>query len=364
MGIYLFIILIIICSFFLRVDRNNKIKCIWMIAIFAILTTISAVRSYRVGVDSIQYDDAFNKILKLDFNQSDSLRYEVGFFYLTKASTLVSKNSQILFIITSCIIIPSVGMFIYKYSKNVAFSTLLYLLFNIFFFNMTGMRQSLALAVLLFAYDNLVKDNYIRFMCAVLLASSFHSSAILFLICPLVKKIKYNKYSYIITIFISIIFFIFFKSVFLSITEIIGKYGSYIDSKEFGISNYFGAFFQFLLTFVIYTFCHSGYIKQRNMIKTEKYNITKISLILLSLDVICQIMAMKMNIIGRMHQYFWIYSIILIPNIVYNQKKAKNRLMLYIVITFLSFIYWLIIAICRPEWDGAIPYIPFWRDYL
>ena len=201
-------------------------------------------------------------------------------------------------------------------------------------------------------------------MGAVLLASSFHSSAILFLICPLIKKVRYNKYTYIITILISIIFFIFFKSVFLGITEMMGKYGSYIDSKEFGVSNYFGAFFQFLLTFVIYTFCHFKYVKQRNIIKTEKYNITKINLTLLSLDVICQIMAMKMNIIGRMHQYFWIYSIILIPNIVCNQKNAKKRLMLYIGITFLSFIYWLIIAIYRPEWDGAIPYIPFWKDCL
>ena len=355
MAIYIVVILIIFFSIPLRLDRDKKLKRCWLVAIFAILTTISAIRSYHVGIDSIQYKDAFGKIAHLDYSQNNSLRYEIGFFYLVKTITLVSRDSQLLFIISSLIIIPSVGVFIYRYSKNVAFSSLLYILFNIFFFHMTGMRQSLALVLLLFAYDNLVKNNYPRFIISTVIASLFHSSAILFLVCLFIKRIKYNKYSHLITILLSILFFVFFKPIFLNITHLIGKYGGYIDSEDFGVSNYYGAFFQFLLTFVVYTFCHFRYINQES-----KNDSDRMSLILLGIDVICQIMAMKMNIIGRMNQYFWIHSIILVPNIVKEEKRSKSRLLLYFGIILVSVAYWFIIAMFRPEWSGAIPYIPFW----
>ena len=71
-------------------------------------------------------------------------------------------------------------------------------------------------------------------------------------------------------------------------------------------------------------------------------------------------MAMKMNIIGRMNQYFWIYSIILVPNMVKGEKRSKDRLLLYFGIILMSSVYWIIIAVFRPEWNGAIPYMPFW----
>ena len=162
MFIYVLIIMVILFSIPLKVDRNNALKKKWIIVIFGTLTIISALRSYSVGVDSIQYKEAFDKIVKLDFSQSNFLRYEIGFFSFVKTLSLLSDSPQILFIVSSFIIIPSIGIFIYKYSKNVAFSSLLYILFNIFFFHMTGMRQSLALVLLLFAYDNLVKSNTTR----------------------------------------------------------------------------------------------------------------------------------------------------------------------------------------------------------
>ena len=355
MFIYVLIIMVILFSIPLKVDRNNALKKKWIIVIFGTLTIISALRSYSVGVDSIQYKEAFDKIVKLDFSQSNSLRYEIGFFSFVKTLSLLNDSPQILFIVSSFIIIPSVGIFIYKYSKNVAFSSLLYILFNIFFFHMTGMRQSLALVLLLFAYDNLVKNNYPRFIILVVIASFFHSSAILFLPGLFIKRIKYGKNSYIITILLSILFFAFFKTIFLNITYLIGKYGGYIDSEDFGVSNYYGAFFQFLLTFIVYTFCHFRYLNQESRNDSDR-----ISLILLGIDVICQIMAMKMNIIGRMNQYFWIYSIILVPNLVKGEKRSKDRLLLYFGIILMSSVYWIIIAVFRPEWNGAIPYIPFW----
>lgn len=361
MIIYVLIIIFALCFLLLRIDRNAKHKKIWLVVFFSILTIVSALRSYKVGVDSIQYNEAFNIISNLDFNQTNILRYETGFFYLVKLISLISENAQILFIITSLIIIPSIGLFIYRYSKNVVFSSLLYILFNIYFFHLTGMRQSLALVLILYAYNYAIKGKNIRFIILVILSTFFHSSAIIFIFYPIIKRFTYKRSTYISYIVISILSFIFLKSLFINITQILGKYGGYIDSKDFGVSNYFGALFQYLLTLSVYTFCHFKYKKNSNNKCTDEDEKIKSMLQLLGLDAICQIMAMKMNIIGRMHHYFWIYSIILIPNIISLEKKAKNRLLMYIFILVLAIIYWLTIAIYRPEWNGAIPYIPFWK---
>lgn len=359
MIIYLFLIIVVLLSLFFNIDKIDKLKKIWIIIIFFILTVISAIRSVNVGVDTIQYYDAFKKISLLSFNQSMNTRYEIGFFYLVKLISCITSNPQIFLAIISFFIIPCIGRFIYKNSQNVVFSTLLYVLFNIYFFNLTGMRQSLALVFLLKAYEYIKSDNTKKFIIYTVIASLFHSSAIIFLILLALKKIKYKKKYYFLTIFISIVAFIFLKPIFIAIANIIGKYSGYIDSKDFGVSNYFGSLFQFLLTFAVYSFCIFMYFANSKKQKNNSHNYFDIGLWLLSLNVICQFMAMKMNIIGRMNQYFWIYSIILIPNLILLEKKSKKRMLLCVTIIFLALLYWFIVGIYRPEWNGAIPYSTF-----
>ena len=360
MVIYLLIILLLFFSLLFKIDKNSKRKKYWVIFIFLILTIVSAIRSYNVGVDTNQYFSAFKSIIHINWNNHYLTRYEIGFFYLNKLISLISSNPQLLLAISSCIIIPSVGNFIYRYSKNVVVSTLLYVLLNIFFFHMTGMRQSIAISILLFSIPLLENNKYIKFLIVVLLASLFHSSAIIFLIAMILNKSKYTKSSYFHTFLIMISCFLFLKPIFIGVTSFIGKYSGYINSRDFGVSNYFGALFQFLLTFIVYSFCHILFVRIRNNNdKYSKNSVNELFLKLLSVDVICQFMAMKMNIIGRMNQFFWIYSIILIPNLIGSIKSPKVKFALYSGIIVVTFTYWLIIGIYRPEWHGAIPYSVF-----
>lgn len=360
MLIYLIIVCFLLFSFFFNVDKNEKSKKRWLIFTFLILTFVSAIRSYTVGVDTSQYYSAFKVITGIEWEQFKLTRYEIGFFYLNKIISLFSNNPQSLLIITSIIIIPSVGYIIYKYSNNVVFSTLLYVLLNIFFFHMTGMRQSIAISILLFSIPLLEKKKYLKFCFMVVLASLFHSSSIIFLLAIILDKIKYNNKNIIYIILITAFCFIFLKPIFIYITGFLGKYAGYATSEDFGVSNYFGALFQFLLTLATFIFCNFMFIKFEKKDKSDKrFNYDEFFLKMLSLDVIFQCMAMKMNIIGRMNQFFWIYAIIIIPNLIAKENKAKTRLMLYIGIIFIALVYWLIIGIYRPEWNGAIPYSVF-----
>ena len=357
MGIYLIAIIICILSLALKLDKKKGLKKIWLIIMFLFLTGISAFRHFTVGTDTLQYYSSFKIISNLGWNQFSMTRFETGYYMLNKLIAIISKDPQVFLAITSCMIIPVVGVFIYKYSKNVAYSTLLYILLNIYFFHMTGLRQSLAITILLLSVFEIREKHNIKFILLVLLASLFHSSAIIFLLVLFFNKYRYNEKSYVYILLITFGCFVFFKPVFLFIANILGKYSGYVNSDDFGVSNFFGAFFQFLLTFSVYSFCHILYVKKLK--NGDQVIENSLFIKLLSLDVVCQCMAMKMNIIGRMNQYFWIYAIILIPNLINEVKKSKNRFALYLGMLVVTLVYWLVLGIYRPEWNGAIPYSIF-----
>lgn len=360
MSIYICILFLIFIGILINVDSNVKNKKWFVIITFSMLTIIAMLRSWSVGVDTEQYYRNFQVIESLEWSQVDILRYEPGYFYFCKILSYINKDPHILIIISSIIIIPSVGRIIYKYSKNVALSTFLYITLNAYFFQLTGMRQALAIAIILYGIDFLIQKKYFKFLLIILLASTFHSSAIFLSILILIGKFSYKRNTYIRTIIVALIGFIFYKQLFRIATSILVKYAGYEDSI-YGVSNYFGAVFQFLVGFILYSMCHYLIFKLKEKREMNNLGIGKISIRSFSIAVCLQIITMQMNILGRMVPYFWIFSIIAIPEAVYNIKGRKRKEWILCIVLF-TFIYWIIIATTRPEWHGVIPYRTLFKE--
>lgn len=358
MGIYLMVLGAVTTSLLMNVNRRLEYQKIFIMIVFFILTLLAAIRSYTVGVDTLQYYNNFYVISMLEWDQVSELRYEPGYFYLCKLLSYFSQDPHILIAVTSMIIIPTIGRFIIKYSNDVTFSTFIYISYNIYFFHLTGMRQSLAVVIFLIAFDYLLKDKLANYILLIFLASLFHSSAIILLVLLLLKKIEYHKYT-AIYITGSIIFgCIFYREFFGFITNSIGKYDTYFDSR-YDFENYYGAFFIFLLCFVLYLICHFIIIKNKEKIKNM--NIIKLMLWSFALATFSTGLAMRMNIIGRMAPYFLPYSLILIP-IAVDSLKGTTRWLVKFGIVCVMISFFCIVGIFRPEWNGAIPYSTLLSD--
>lgn len=360
MSIFILVLFFIFIVMLVNIDRNIKNRKWFVLITFSILTSIAMIRSWTVGVDTEQYYRNFQIIASLGWDQVDVLRYEPGYFYLNKILSCISKDPHILIIVSSIIIIPSVGRIIYKYSKNVALSTFLYITLNAYFFQLTGMRQALAIAVILYGIDFFEKQKYLKFILVIILACMFHSSAIFLSVLILLQKMKYTKKTYINSLIVAIIGFIFYKQIFRIASLVIDKYAGYEESV-YAASNYFGALFQFLVGFILYSVCHYLIFKMKENKKIEESEVGKISLRCLSVAVCIQLITMKMNILGRMTPYFWIFSIIAVPEAL-SYIKSKRRKEWILGIALFTFIYWLIIATMRPEWHGIIPYSTLFKD--
>lgn len=166
----------------------------FLLIAFLVLGSLSAFR-YDIGIDySYIYSPAYEKILA---NPSGfpifGNRQEPGFILLEKAIALCFQNYQMLFIVTSYLL---VGLFLYCYwrqSPDVVMSVLLFLLLSEYYCSMNFLRQTLAGVIALLGFPFLKKRKFSPFLAVVLLATCFHKSAILLIPVYLLCLLPFNR---------------------------------------------------------------------------------------------------------------------------------------------------------------------------
>lgn len=353
MYFYLFIIFLIIIIFGLFKNKNHA-----LIVSFFLLTLVSALRKYTVGVDTAQFCKAFLNIGRDTSWNYTNFRYEPGFYYLSKILYSLFKSPQSLIIVSSIFINYSVYNLIKKNSKDYFFSTLLFINMNIFFSYMNVMRAAIAVAILLYGYKYIKERIYVKYLIVVLIAFLFHKAAIGSLFLVVFMMLPRKKSSYLVIIATAIATFVLYKPFFGIISSLLG-YSDYANGS-FGIGNTFAAVLRFLETLVtIVTLSIIANIKERGKTDKDIYVLFVIALIYLWF----QFLSIKMIIFNRVYGLYDIYLIIFIPMLlgIIKEKNHNNYKFLKLFIICLYFPSFLVISHFRPEWFGVIPYTFFWN---
>ena len=348
------IILLLVLNILFHPINTSLKKKTFLVISFLLLALVAGLRNNTVGIDTFQYYKNFKVISNLSFTEFGNLRYEYGFSLLCKLLSYISLNPQILIFITSLFINFCVMRFIYLNSKNVSFSVYVYILLNYYFSYMNIMRQAIAIAIILLFFEYLKKDEKIKFIIGVILASFFHFSAIVCLSFVFLEKIKYKKsYKYII-IPVFLILFIFGRDLFILISKNSDRFSGYIGS-EFDVSNYFGALINFVVSILILFF--GIYVKRYDKDDNNKNN--KEWMLCFKL-MICYaafaLLEMRVSIFNRITPYFSVFTLIWIPNNLLKIKVSRDRFFTSFSIFILLLLYCLIIIIYRPNWYGVYPY--------
>ncbi len=204
-----YIVMIIISIVFLLISNKSKKKSSKIIFfILAALTffIISAIR-YDVGTDYLKrYVYDFNRMAK----KIEVENFEIGFKVLIWFCLLFTKNANLLFILTSAIIITLTMTTIYSKSNNIILSVLIFFLGGFFFDTLNLVRQYIAISIILFAYRFLIKEkqekkDYVAFIISVILAMTMHSSSIVAFILILLNKKMIMKWKWLLPICICIL---------------------------------------------------------------------------------------------------------------------------------------------------------------
>lgn len=206
------ILIIIILAGQLLVDGkaiNKRTYCAFVCLVFVLLC---GLRSIDVGLQDLKtvYLPSFrvinsHSIFEL-LRMSDTQYKFIGFDLYSKFIGLVSENSQFYIFMMAWPFYVAVTYIIYKYTDKPMFSFVAILSMGYFTYSFTLIRGMLSFAALCVALDAALEDKWIKMIIWTLIASSFHITALLFLIVYFIKKIRWSlgKIFLLFTIFAGI----------------------------------------------------------------------------------------------------------------------------------------------------------------
>ena len=350
---------IIIIFMILDLSTNNtKIKKRLSIVLMIILTLLAMLRNKSVGTDTEIFCSTFLTVNELTIKECLNSRFEVFNILLFKLIGIISKEPQILIIMSSIIINIGVYIFIIKNSKNPLTTTILYFTLNYYFIFMCLMRQAFALVMILIGYEMLKNNRNILFCVCVLLASLFHTSAIIFLILLPLKKINKKVNVVFIVILCSIIGFLIGTNLLKISVHILSDYAKYLDSSYIG-SSYVTAGLYSLTSFCFLIFglkVPSSKMMDRESKLDNNYELLKW---IIAVGTIISSISIKVALFSRIYIYFGFFSILWLSNSIHLLTKKSNMLMWKMIIYVFTMFY--VIIISKYDWYGIFPYSFFWN---
>lgn len=164
---------------------------VWLLFVF-----VAGLR-YRVGGDSLYYQDIYHFMPSFGELSNYGL-YENGYgplWYLFCAATkAIDSRFFVMQIVHALIINTAMICFFNKYSRHLFACLLVYYVFYYLYFNMEILRESLAIAVFLFNMKNLINRKWGRYMLGSLVSLGFHLSAIVLFFLPILMKMLQKKH--------------------------------------------------------------------------------------------------------------------------------------------------------------------------
>lgn len=185
--ILFFLILLFVCLELATAHSRNSFFLLFFVLLFYLLSFIR----WETGTDWENYFDVFDSI-KIPFETLvDPVGgAEVGFMILNNFSKLLMESY------TLCLFLQGLILYAFLYISLKTLSP--YPLFSLFVFysmNLGGIffiRQTIAMAITLFSVSFIAKKKLVKFVLLVLLASTIHRTAILFLFAYFVFWRSYN----------------------------------------------------------------------------------------------------------------------------------------------------------------------------
>lgn len=354
---YLFLISIIILI--LNNIKIKKIRLIQSTILFLSLFIVIGMRDVSIGNDTISYV-YFYENLNLDYLQGVfNIYYEKGYILLNIIVKFFSSIPQSIIFVTAFLESILITLFLKNNSKNLAFSFYLFVTLLFLMDSMNIIRQVIAVFISINGFKYIKKREFIKYFICIMIAISFHKTAIIMLPMYWIYGVKFNIKRTLNISFVGILIFLFINRFFNIISIFMNQYSTYQDRIG---SNKLASVMAFLISLTIFTWGIICNLKLKK-IDEENKDYNKVNdylnyIILIAL--IINFLSIKMNILGRFNLYFEIYYLIYIPNNIFFIKNRKLKIIMVYIVSILTLLYFITIMTLRPEWYNSIPYV-FYR---
>lgn len=362
----------------IKPNRSQIKRKRFIVLSFGILIMIAALRRYTVGRDlNAHYYNAFKRIIDMPWSLAlTGTNYESGFVAFYKVIGHFTSNPQWMIAIHSIFVIGITGWFIYKNSEDCLMSTFLFIAANTWFTDMSILRQTMAVAMGLIVVEiwkmegARLKKYFLYIVCS-LLAVSFHSTGIIVFAYPIFRKIKFKKKNVFLSVVALVAVFLLYDRVFSIAANIfsLGKDYEEVYGSTGAVINVISIYELILplscLLIAIWSLVfqknnrHLCTYEEKSLIDFNSENQLIYFVLIL---VVCRILRLRINIMGRMAQYFVPFMWILYPKAINSLNNYNNRRIIrYSIYTLLTIAFIWMGYQSAQQLYGTVPYTFFWR---
>lgn len=333
MYIQLLIFILAYCSYLVckknNILQNNIVRKNYIIFIMILFIIQSGFRHLAVGDDTFAYYEMFegikhtswNDVIRDFFSGSQTGIKDPGYNILQKSFASIIPNFRFFLIAIAILFFTSLGKLFYKYTNSIQeilVAVALYQCLYYSFMSITGIRQTIATSILLFAVPYLLDKKWLKGAILIILAATQHKSALLFCGFAFLPYIK-NSRLLLISAFIGFIPMLLFggqiAEFFIEGTQF-EQYSNYLNQYE-GAGAYSFMVFILLLSACLF-------FQNRHICMIGAYNYIFINAIAIALFLTPLTMINPSNM--RIVQYYSIFALITLPLFctVYNNKVNFN----------------------------------------
>lgn len=168
----------------LQEDFEKQKRWILGINIF-LLWLLCVLKKETVGTDILGYKKIYELSAKWRWLDFTKVYFEEGYTFLMQLFSKNGASFQVFNAFVYTLIYVPWFVFLNRYSKQPTLSLLIYICYQFWVFNMSGLRQGIAMSMCLMAYILLEEKSWKRrtaFCVIVFAASTIHRSALIFLI--------------------------------------------------------------------------------------------------------------------------------------------------------------------------------------
>ncbi|MFS0861507.1 EpsG family protein [Fredinandcohnia sp. 179-A 10B2 NHS] len=310
-------------------DVAIKPNKFFILVAMASLVAVSGLRA-NIG-DTYFYKHIYiNNVFTWEYILSQK---DIGFGILQRYLQQISEDPQIMIFTTALITNVLIVWVLYKYSRMLEISLYVYITGGLFLVSMNGIRQVLAAAILFSATKFLIDGNWKAYFLVVLLASTFHQSALVMI--PIYFIVRYKAWSKatLVLLLFSIVIVIGFEQfsaiLFSAIEET--TYGAYKDSTEGGAN-----VLRVVVDAVPLVIAYFGREKLRTIFPNSDVIIN-----MAIIGFMFMIISTQNWIFARFSIYFSLYSLILMSWVVKLFREREQGLVYYgIVVCYFIYYYY------------------------
>ena len=289
--------------------RSASIDVFMLIFLFLL-----ALRGLQCGVDTKQYLRIFNAYSTQSVQQLFE-RYEIEFGYklLNRFVGFIGGDYQLLLIITSLICVCPLWYFYRRETENQLLTIALFLTVAPYMMYFSGIQQSIAMSLGIFAWYAAKDRKLVRFIAMVLLAMQFHISAfVLFPLYPLYRaKITKKWLWFVVPCMVAV--FVFRSTIFNFLLTLLWREYSTTPATDATTILYL------LILFGVYAYI----IPDDN--KMDEDTIAMRNILLLS--VVIQIFALLHPLSMRMNYYYLLFVPLIIDRVIQIGNKQDKKIL-------------------------------------